>query len=82
MVVVASVKTPEGHAAMQDGNTSLHVAAGQGDERVVRVLLEAGAKMELKNMNGETALERARKAMEVDVVALLEEWERGRISTQ
>ena len=64
-----------------NGNTALHFSAKTGKTKETRMLLEAGAQMELKNMNGETALERARKAMEVDVVALLEEWERGRIST-
>ena len=38
------------------GETPLHRAAAFGDEEVIQDLLEAGAKLEAKDMNGETPL--------------------------
>jgi len=42
-----------------DGNTALHWAADEGLEPAVKLLIESGASVEIKNKKGETALENA-----------------------
>ena len=46
-------------------------AAGRGDERVVKLLLENGAKPNFKDVGGQTPLSRAVEAGSVAVVQLL-----------
>ena len=54
------------------GNRPLHYAAMKGQKDIVRLLLERGADVAVKNKQGETALDLARKKGREDVVALLE----------
>ena len=44
----------EVQAKKKDGETPLHVAAGEGDAAKVKVLLEAGAAVEVKEKDGWT----------------------------
>ena len=43
-----------------DGRTALHLAAGEGQGVVVKLLLERGARLTDTDMNGATPLDRAR----------------------
>jgi ankyrin repeat protein len=56
----ATKRSMETGAFMRDcrtkGETPLHRAAAFGDEEVIQDLLDAGAKVEAKDMNGETPL--------------------------
>ncbi|MFC1665651.1 ankyrin repeat domain-containing protein [Pseudomonadota bacterium] len=51
--------------------TPLMVAAEKGDVEIVRILLDAGADIDATNLNGETALDLARKKKRSEVVTLL-----------
>lgn len=53
-------------------NTALHYAAGYGQADSCKMLVEAGADREAKNMDGKTALEVAQLNEQADVVAVLE----------
>jgi ankyrin repeat protein len=55
-----------------DGNTPLHIAALLGSTEMVSALLEAGADLNLKNQDGETALDAAQRAHRTAVARLLE----------
>ncbi|THU94521.1 ankyrin [Dendrothele bispora CBS 962.96] len=57
--------------AEQGFGNALHVAAEEGHLEVVRLLLNRGADPELKDTNGRSAKERARKAGHRQVAALL-----------
>lgn len=50
------------------GNTPLHIAALNGDQKSVAILIEAGADASIKNFSGETALDYAIKYGNTDVV--------------
>jgi len=51
--------------------TALLIAAAEGHAGVVQVLLQAGARRELKDEEGMMALDVAKKASRDDIVALL-----------
>lgn len=46
---------PQGQKATSGGNTALHAATWSGNAEMVRVLVEGGADITLKNADGETA---------------------------
>jgi ankyrin repeat protein len=50
------------NAANADGNTALHTAALRGDEAVIRLLVEKGARLEAVNKRGQTPLAAASAA--------------------
>jgi ankyrin repeat protein len=54
------------------GATALHWAALRGQAPVVSFLIASGADTAVRNAEGETALEVARRAGKKEVVALLE----------
>jgi ankyrin repeat protein len=54
--------------------TVLHCGAAIGDEEYVKLLLEHGAKLDIKGANGRTPLDIARLEGRPDIVKLLEEW--------
>ena len=54
-----------------NGNTALHWAAHYGNLAIATRLLEGGADLTLRNVFGETALDRARSRGKSEVVALL-----------
>jgi len=45
----------------ESGDSALHVAAANGSVEVIRILLQAGADPQLKNINNETSLDIAKK---------------------
>ena len=53
------------------GSSPLHYAAHQGNKEVVRGLLEKGAKRDIENEEGQTALDLAKHDDHFDVVDLL-----------
>ncbi len=55
----------------EKGQTALMKAASTGDEKAVRILLDAGADYKLKNANGETALDYAIKGRRSNIVKIL-----------
>ena len=55
-VVVALAGGGDVNAANSAGDTALHAAALLGYDRVIRQLADAGAKLEMKNRRGQTAL--------------------------
>lgn len=59
-----SYRTPE-------GDSCLHVAAGRGDLRAVRLLVDAGVDVNLRGDLGNTPLHYARKGSHKDVMELL-----------
>ena len=56
-----------------NGDTALHRAAEAGHLEVVRVLLEFGADLSIKNNKGETPLDMARENKHSDVVEVLQQ---------
>jgi len=56
----------------EEGLTLLHLAADNGNPRVVRVLLDAGLDPQAASHDGVTALDLAREAGNPDVIALLD----------
>jgi ankyrin repeat protein len=60
-------------AKINNGNTALHFASGNGHTETVRLLLENGAAVEVKNEKRETALDVAKATGHSEVVALLSE---------
>jgi len=58
--------------ANSKGETPLMLAAGNGNEKVVKLLLKKGAKIELKSGAGETAMSFAKRSGKSAVVSLLE----------
>lgn len=50
------------------------LAAREGNDEMVRMLLEARANQESKNEDGETALDKARQNSHMRVVKMLERW--------
>ena len=58
-------------AANQFGKTALMIAAGDGSTRIVRMLLDMGADVTLKNKAGKTALDLAAAAGHDTVTAML-----------
>lgn len=63
--------------AGQNGMTPLHLAALSSDDSSVAALLAAGAKPDLRDEAGKTALDLARQHRHVKVVALLEQKSRA-----
>ena len=61
----------------QMGTTPLIWASWEGKEDAVRVLLEAGAGVGVRDDGGETAVDVARRGWWDGVVAVLEEWGGG-----
>lgn len=59
------------NAQEKDGNTALILAAQEGHDECVAALLDAGARLDMKNLGGETALEQARAKKRIAVVQLL-----------
>jgi ankyrin repeat protein len=57
------------------GRTPLHVASYDGALEVVRLLLEYGADVEVKNNDGQTALQYAAERGHDEVLELLREHE-------
>jgi ankyrin repeat protein len=55
------------------GLTALIIAAAAGDEAVVRLLLDSGADKSLAEIDGDTALDRARQNGNAGVIPLLQE---------
>jgi hypothetical protein len=55
-----------------DGNTPLHIAALLGSTEMVETLLAAGAETGVRNHDGETALDAARRAGRKKVIRILE----------
>ena len=53
------------------GKTTLHFFSQRGDEKIVKLLLEAGAKVEIQDSYGNTALHEASKAGHEKIVQLL-----------
>ena len=43
----------------QNGDTPLHVALNSGADEVVEVLIQSGARQDLRNHHGETAIDKA-----------------------
>ena len=56
---------------IQDQRSALIFAAAAGDKKVIKFLMEKGAKIDLKNHDGESALMRAIHYENVEVVKLL-----------
>ena len=54
-----------------EGDSCLHVAAGRGDLRAVRLLLDAGLNVNLRGDRSNTPLHYARKGAHGEVVKLL-----------
>ena len=54
-----------------EGWTALMFAAGEGNEEVCKVLLEAGADPGLKDSDGDTALDHAKANQQKAVIELL-----------
>jgi hypothetical protein len=65
----------------KDGNvdyapeSALHRAAKTGNTEAVQLLLERGAKIDIKDHFGQTPMQFARRAQRTDVIKLLEDWE-------
>jgi ankyrin repeat protein len=57
--------------ADKKGNTKLHLAASQGQKKVVSRLLEMGANVTKKNKEGETAMHLAARKRQQEVVVIL-----------
>ena len=55
----------------QREDTPLIVAANNGDKAIVQHLIHSGAKLNIANRNGDTALHRAAYQFHTDVVELL-----------
>jgi uncharacterized protein len=55
-VAVALTNGGDVNAVNRSGDTALHAAALLGYDRVIRTLADAGAKVEMKNLKGQTAL--------------------------
>jgi len=51
----------------------LHVAVGEADATVVRLLLEAGAKPNVRSTSGSTPLDKAKKSGDAEIIAILQE---------
>ena len=60
--------------AMEEGNqrTALHYAAGYGRADVVKLLVDAGASVTLRNLDGKSPLDVAKLNDQEDVVQALE----------
>ena len=56
------------HIRTQEGNSCLHIAAAQGSNEILRILLNAGANITAKNKADNTAVERAQNAQTVEVL--------------
>ena len=79
LLLVLSLMTPmavfpaaEVNARTAQGETALILAAAQGHEPMVRMLLEKGADIRARSQTGVTALQAAKSGLHVDVVQLLE----------
>lgn len=53
--------------------TALHVAARRGSVRIARVLLDAGARTDIRDAKGDTPLQRARNCRQHQMIELLHE---------
>ena len=51
------------NAADEDGDTALHLAAAKGSNAIVQLLVEKGAKLEVKNKHGQTPLSLTERAL-------------------
>jgi ankyrin repeat protein len=56
-----------------NGNTPLHVAAARGDTKSLKLLLQYGANIHIKNKKGKTALDEAKENQSLATSALLEQ---------
>jgi ankyrin repeat protein len=56
---------------MSDGRTALHLAAQQGHASIVEILIKKGAKINLEDANGDTALDCAKASVNVNAFRLL-----------
>jgi ankyrin repeat protein len=54
------------------GTTALHWAALEGHTGIVRVLLDAGARPDLKDVNGHTALAMSKQRRHLEIHALIQ----------
>jgi ankyrin repeat protein len=52
----------------EEGNSCLHIAAAKGSNEILRILLNAGAKVSAKNKAGNTAVELAQNAQTIDLL--------------
>ena len=56
------------------GKTALHWAADQGNDEAVNLLLKAGANTNIKDVKGETPLEKAKKYEYTSTAKILAEY--------
>lgn len=56
ILFIGALLIPTGAMGAEDGETSLHRAAGKGDVEEVKRLLSAGADVKAKDEDGRTAL--------------------------
>jgi ankyrin repeat protein len=66
LVAAAVAKGCSMNETDQEGNSCLHIAAAQGSNEILRILLNAGAKVSAKNKAGNTAVELAQNAQTID----------------
>ena len=68
LVAAAVAKGCNMHDTDEEGNSCLHIAAAQGSNEILRILLNAGANITAKNKADNTAVERAQNAQTVEVL--------------
>jgi ankyrin repeat protein len=68
LVAAAVAKGCNMNETDQEGNSCLHIAAAQGSNDILRILLNAGAKITAKNKAGNTAVELAQNAQTIEVL--------------
>ncbi len=61
------------NAADHAGETPLHIAARRGELSCAQVLLHHGARSDIRDRDGQTALDLAREQRKEDLVKLLEQ---------
>jgi ankyrin repeat protein len=62
------------NATKQDGWSPLHLAAGNSHIEIVQLLLERGAKAEIRNEDGRTAFDEALRIGELKIAELLSQY--------
>jgi ankyrin repeat protein len=68
LVAAAVAKGCNMNETDQEGNSCLHIAAAQGSNDILRILLNAGANITAKNKAGRKAVERAQNAQTIEVL--------------